>query len=606
MEPTLALKNLSIGLRDNGDGTFSMKNEAVASKFVNGSVVPDSKRKEKSVGKRHKIESFSLVCTKELMKEAAILLFSLRMNHSEPVYIVADNESKTFLDSFKFINIFYTLTANPEDLEKIKLEIGDRFDNLKTFHRPECIYKKMEAMNVALEVNENTLLLDSDIIVVGNLQENFTGDICFSPHFHEDTEQDSSVGRYNAGYLFCANKAFPNWWKERFLLDSKFYEQECMNRAYKDFHLEIFGKSHNIGFWRSEFDFSAEQIKVQYGAKSFHIHLTDVIDDQVVSVIAEKVKKMRSCFRKYLIDKKLTDLSKFIDLILGGTDENIKEAKSIERVTKHKGNFPDFIVGGPAKSATSSLHSSLKRHSKLLCSESTKELHFFNSIDKYCQGMDFYESMLPAREPGSFIFETTPAYMCSPQVLARIHRNLPQIKMIYTVREPVSRFLSHYKHFRGVNEVKTNPVLKARFISENSWGEKALNMTPQWLGEKKLFSNIILQKQQSPTSFNNYFSQGEHITHIKNSIQVLGVESVKVVFFEDLISDPAKELGLIQDFIGIDREELILDQENGSELWAKYYDASPEITTEGVEFLKSYYTPYNQLLGSFLGRSLNW
>ena len=79
-----------------------------------------------------------------------------------------------------------------------------------------------------------------------------------------------------------------------------------------------------------------------------------------------------------------------------------------------------------------------------------------------------------------------------------------------------------------------------------------------------------------------------------------------MVFFEDLISDPAKELGLIQDFIGIDREELILDQENGSELWAKYYDASPEITTEGVEFLKSYYTPYNQLLGSFLGRSLNW
>ena len=148
---------------------------------------------------------------------------------------------------------------------------------------------------------------------------------------------------------------------------------------WEDFHLEIFGKSHNIGFWRSEFDFSAEQIKVQYGAKSFHIHLTDVIDDQVVSVIAEKVKKMRSCFRKYLIDKKLTDLSKFIDLILGGTDENIKEAKSIERVTKHKGNFPDFIVGGPAKSATSSLHSSLKRHSKLLCSESTKELHVFSS-----------------------------------------------------------------------------------------------------------------------------------------------------------------------------------------------------------------------------------
>ena len=59
---------------------------------------------------------------------------------------------------------------------------------------------------------------------------------------------------------------------------------------------------------------------------------------------------------------------------------------------------------------------------------------------------------------------TTPTNRTSSGVPERIHDNVPDAKLIYMVRDPISRILSHWRHATGAG-YETRPmeeVLSAR------------------------------------------------------------------------------------------------------------------------------------------------
>ena len=130
--------------------------------------------------------------------------------------------------------------------------------------------KKMEAMDFALKLHDNTFFLDTDIIVLDNLQEYFTAEVVLSPHFYPKGKQHKGFefGFYNAGYLFCANKGFPRFWRHLYLTDSTFFEQECMNRISDYYNIQTFSKEHNGGFWRGD--------ALPIEAKSVHTHISEL------------------------------------------------------------------------------------------------------------------------------------------------------------------------------------------------------------------------------------------------------------------------------------------------------------------------------------------
>jgi hypothetical protein len=229
-------------------------------------------KKKKSLEIDHKIESFCFVATKEVKEEAAILLKSLRLFHSEPVYVFCDMETKYFISclNIDLNDVFFEIEMEKESLSKIETEYS--FDRINNYHRPECIFKKMECMDFALCHHENTFFLDSDIIVVDQLQEKFDKNIFLSPHYHKIGTPDANgcvnFGFFNAGYVFCASKEFPSFWRETYLDDSEFFEQECMNRICEKFEISFFDRSHNIGFWRSSLEFIEKP-------RSFHFHAVE-------------------------------------------------------------------------------------------------------------------------------------------------------------------------------------------------------------------------------------------------------------------------------------------------------------------------------------------
>ncbi len=113
---------------------------------------------------------------------------------------------------------------------------------------------------------------------------------------------------------------------------------------------------------------------------------------------------------------------------------------------KPYGCLPNLVVIGAQKCGTSSLHYYLGQHPQIWMSKD-KELRFFVAEHNWPRGPDWYRShfVTSADVRG----ESSPQYSDYPRlsgVPARMHRLIPNARLIYLLRDPVDRILSHYIH----------------------------------------------------------------------------------------------------------------------------------------------------------------
>jgi hypothetical protein len=267
-----------------------------------------------------RIESFCTVATHEMKNEVDLMVKSLRFFHNQPIYILCDKITKDFLEKRGHKNLLFKDNASPEHLEKIKLELENVVKARNTFHRPEAILKKMESMNWALESHDNTFFLDADIVVVDDLQEDIFKDVILSPHYDSrgKCKNGLSYGFFNAGYVFCSDKAFPDYWRKLYLENSSFYEQEGMNYIPIKYDIGLFPKNHNVGFWRGV----EQEFK---DVKSFHTHFDPKLDFRGNKPLSNMNSIMTSVAKDY-IEKNNEELNNYVRSVFGNTSRMDKVA----------------------------------------------------------------------------------------------------------------------------------------------------------------------------------------------------------------------------------------------------------------------------------------
>ncbi|MEB3209752.1 MAG: sulfotransferase [Leptolyngbyaceae bacterium] len=112
----------------------------------------------------------------------------------------------------------------------------------------------------------------------------------------------------------------------------------------------------------------------------------------------------------------------------------------------HNNGLPNLVIIGAMKCGTTSLHHYLNRHPEIHMS-ATKELDFFIEEKNWKRGVNWYQSQFKSFT--KIIGESSPNYTKYPifkNVPKRMHRIIPDAKLIYLVRDPVKRALSHYMH----------------------------------------------------------------------------------------------------------------------------------------------------------------
>ena len=119
------------------------------------------------------------------------------------------------------------------------------------------------------------------------------------------------------------------------------------------------------------------------------------------------------------------------------------------RRRKRHAELPNLIIVGGLKCGTTSIHHYLGLHPEIQMSK-PKELNFFARELNWDLGLDWYASRFDDRF--EVRGESSPHYTNLPRfegVPARIKEHCPDARLLYMVRDPIKRILSHWVHATG-------------------------------------------------------------------------------------------------------------------------------------------------------------
>lgn len=130
----------------------------------------------------------------------------------------------------------------------------------------------------------------------------------------------------------------------------------------------------------------------------------------------------------------------------------------LRRRRKRHAQLPNLIIVGGLKCGTTSIHHYLGLHPEIQMSK-PKELNFFVEELNWDLGLDWYASRFDDRF--KVRGESSPHYTNRPRfegVAQRIHEHCPDARLLYMVRDPIKRILSHWVHATGAGYETGNLV----------------------------------------------------------------------------------------------------------------------------------------------------
>jgi hypothetical protein len=271
-------------------------------------------------------------------------------------------------------------------------------------------------------------------------------------------------------------------------------------------------------------------------------------------------------------------------------------SRSYGRLTAPARMLPSFLICGGQRCGTTSLYRALAAHPVVLKAVLHKGVHYFDI--SYHRGLGWYRGHFPLlraaarveREHGApaQTFESSPYYMYHPQAVGRIARDLPGVRVIVLVRDPVERAYSQHAH-----EVARG------FETEPSFA-RALGLEPMRLrGQEER-----LRRDGAYYSFSHqhhaYRGRGEYVRYLERMAALLGHERVKVMESERFFADPGAVYDEVLDFLGLPRL--------GHPQFLRHNARSrpaPMSTALRAE-LTAHFAPYDERLAPWLGHPPSW
>ena len=203
--------------------------------------------------------------------------------------------------------------------------------------------------------------------------------------------------------------------------------------------------------------------------------------------------------------------------------------------------LPDFLIAGVPKAGTTALHAALSRHPGLYLSPIKEPKFFLTDGPPPAKGgpgdaltyrehvweRDRYEALFDAAPPGAPRGEATPLYLYDPDAMRRIHRLIPDVKLIVVIRDPVERAHSNWTHLWSAGLEPVGDFVLA-------CAEEERRIAAGW------------------ASFWHYTGLGRYGAQLDHAFSLFAREQVHVLRYRRLIDDPAGTLNGICGFLGVD------------------------------------------------------
>jgi hypothetical protein len=122
--------------------------------------------------------------------------------------------------------------------------------------------------------------------------------------------------------------------------------------------------------------------------------------------------------------------------------------------------LPDFLIIGAMKCGTSTLAAQLGAQDGLFMT-TPKEPNFFSDDAVHARGLAWYESLFAEAPPDAVKGEASTHYTklpTHPRTVARMRAVLHAPRLVYMVRDPIDRAVSHYIHGWTEGQMGDDPV----------------------------------------------------------------------------------------------------------------------------------------------------
>lgn len=220
--------------------------------------------------------------------------------------------------------------------------------------------------------------------------------------------------------------------------------------------------------------------------------------------------------------------------------------------TKKVSDYQYLIVGGTTKAATTSLFTYLADH-PTICAASYKETRFF--LDKeyplpskyrYDADVEVYNLLFSECDESQLRLESTPDYLYCPSACKRIAAFLPSAKLVFSLRDPISRLISWYRFAKQIGKLPQtlgfDGYVELLFDIATSKG------TQETIDQKdtNCKENIVHEQHLQA------LQQGCYALYLRQYLERLEKDRIHTLFYEDLVADPLKVLGDVSRFAGID------------------------------------------------------
>jgi hypothetical protein len=247
--------------------------------------------------------------------------------------------------------------------------------------------------------------------------------------------------------------------------------------------------------------------------------------------------------------------------------------------------LPDFLLVGTQRGGTTSLFRALAPHPGVAQPNLHKGVHYFDV--NYARGLDWYRGHFPLRRGSRLAFESAGYYMHHPLAPGRIAADLPGVKLLVLLRDPVERAYSAHKH-----------ELARGFETEPSF-ERALALEPERLAGEVERIKAEPGYVSHSHRHHSYLDRGHYADQLQVLFDLFGRDRVHVAFAEDFFAEPEPCFDAIVDFLELPRwRPATFERHNarpGSPLAPELHDR-----------LTEHFAPHDERLAALLGEVPPW
>ncbi|HEV7657217.1 MAG TPA: sulfotransferase domain-containing protein [Mycobacteriales bacterium] len=233
-------------------------------------------------------------------------------------------------------------------------------------------------------------------------------------------------------------------------------------------------------------------------------------------------------------------------------------ARTTGRFTASARMTPSFLIVGAQRCGTTSMYKTLSQHPMVLPAVLHKGAHYFDT--GYGHGPAWYRGHFPllasarraapAPDRLPITGESSPYYLFHPLAGKRIENDLPGVKLLVLLRDPVERAYSAHTH-ETARGFETEPF------------SKALELEPVRLAgeEAKLIADPTYQSHSH--QHHAYVTRGRYAAQLARLAGLFGRDRMHVVDSQRFFTDPEPVFDEVVDFLGIGRAGgVVFDKHN--------------------------------------------